>query len=510
MRFPRASGVLAHITSLPGPHGSGDLGAGAYHFVDWLAVAGQTLWQVLPLVGTGSGHSPYMSNSAFAGNVLMIDLDELQSHGWLSPKDADRPEFSNPQQIDFSQVTTYRMSQLEHAANQFFGVSNTGAEHADYVGFCQQNAYWLDDYALFMTLAEWHKGQNWCDWPAPLASRELDALAAFALTHENRLSFWKFCQWCFFRQWQRLRTYANSKGIKIVGDLPIFVAHQSVEVWVRPDLFELDDQGQPSVVAGVPPDGFSPTGQLWGNPLYRWPSHAAEGFRWWITRMRQIFTMVDIVRVDHFRGFDACWEVAVDEKTAINGRWVKAPGDALFSAITKALGPLPIIAEDLGVITPSVDQLRNEHGFPGMHILQFGWNETGASGSTHLPHNHRPDSVVYTGSHDNNTSIGWWRSTHELVRHHLRQYLANDGMDISWQMIRTACASVADMAIYPMQDVLRLGEEHRMNLPGSAEGNWVWRFDWSQVNAEHANRLRHLCEIYGRTVRPGACTVTVR
>jgi 4-alpha-glucanotransferase len=449
-----------------------------------------------------------MSHSAFAGNVLMIDLDELQSHGWLSKQDFDSSKIGTIHCVDFSQVIPRRMSLLAQAS-QLFAVSADPEKRAEYMTFCQQNSYWLDDYALFMTLSEQHEGRSWCDWPNDLATRQPNALASFSKAHAARIVFWKFCQWCFFRQWLRLRDYANAKGVRIIGDLPIFVAHQGVEVWVRPDLFELDKQGRSTVVAGVPPDGFSPAGQLWGNPLYRWSTHAAEDFRWWVARMRHIFKTVDIVRVDHFRGFDACWEVQEGETTAINGRWVKAPGDALFSAISDELGTLPIIAEDLGVITPSVDQLRRAHGFPGMHILQFAWNETGASGSIHLPHNHRPDSVVYTGSHDNNTSDGWWQSAHELVKHHLREYLANDGLDISWVMIRTACASVADMAIYPMQDILRLGETHRMNLPGSADGNWLWRFDWSQVNAEHASRLRHLCELYGRTIKPSGNAATV-
>lgn len=438
----------------------------------------------------------------------MIDLVELQSHGWLSPQDLQGPAAETLCRIDFNQVAPYRISRLQRAA-ACFDRAATAVERTDFSTFCQQNSDWLDDYALFMTLSEKHEECSWCDWPADLATREPSALAAFAAVHSTRIAFWKFCQWCFFRQWLRLKDYANAKGVRIVGDLPIFVAHQSVEVWVRPDLFELNEQGRSTVIAGVPPDGFSPTGQLWGNPLYRWHAHAAENFRWWIARMRHIFKMVDIVRVDHFRGFDACWEVAIGESTAINGRWVKAPGDALFSAISVALGTLPIIAEDLGVITPSVEWLRSAHGFPGMRILQFAWNETGASESTHLPHKHRPDSVVYTGSHDNNTSIGWWQSTHERVKHHLREYLASDGIDISWVMIRTACASVADMAIYPMQDILRLSEAHRMNLPGSSEGNWLWRFDWGQVNAEHASRLRHLCELYGRTVKPECNSVTV-
>jgi 4-alpha-glucanotransferase len=508
MRFPRASGVLVHITSLPGPHGSGDLGASAYHFVDWLNLSGQTLWQVLPLGETGSCNSPYMSSSAFAGNLLMIDLNELQVRGWLSPPDVEGTVGDTPNRVDFDQAIAYRMSRLQHAA-QRFAAAATDADQKDCASFCKKNSDWLEDYALFMTLSELHEGRSWCDWPPDLAVRHPKALTDIAKQHSAQLAFWKFCQWCFSRQWLRLRNYANSKGVRIVGDLPIFIAHQSVEVWVRPDLFELNAQGRSRVVAGVPPDDFSPTGQLWGNPLYRWSAHAAENYQWWIARMRHVFKWVDIVRVDHFRGFDACWEVANGEATAINGRWVKAPGDALFAAISKALGPLPIIAEDLGVITPSVEQLRSDHGFPGMRILQFAWNDASTGESTHLPHHHKPDAVVYTGSHDNNTCDGWWQSAEEPVKHHLRDYLATDGLDISWIMIRTACASVADMAIYPMQDILRLGGEHRMNLPGSTEGNWVWRFEWNQVNAEHASQLHHLCALYDRLAKPTLTDPTV-
>jgi 4-alpha-glucanotransferase len=503
MRFPRSSGVLAHITSLPGSHGSGDLGTGAYHFVDWLHAAGQTLWQVLPLGGTGPGHSPYMSHSAFAGNVLLVDLQELQDRGWLSPQQLEKFSSHSPHHIDFGEVVSYRMSRL-HLASRGFAASASPQEQADFAAFCKGNAAWLDDYALFMALSEHHPNSSWCEWEPGLAQRQPKALAKAAQSHGARLFFWNFCQWCFSCQWLRLRAYANSKCVQIIGDLPIFIAHQSVEVWVRPDLFELNAQGRCNVVAGVPPDGFSPTGQLWGNPLYRWSNHAAENYQWWIKRMRHVFEWVDIVRVDHFRGFDAYWEVAQGEATAINGRWVKAPGDALFAAITKALGPLPIIAEDLGVITPSVEQLRSEHGFPGMRILQFAWNDASTGDSVHLPHHHKPDSVVYTGSHDNDTTVGWWQYTEEPIKHHLRSYLASDGFDIAWVMIRTACASVADMAIYPMQDILRLGGEHRMNLPGSTQGNWDWRFEWSQVKAEHATQLRHLCAIYDRLAKPAA------
>ena len=500
MRFPRSSGVLLHITSLPGPHLSGDLGANAYYFVDWLEAAGQSLWQILPLGGVGPGNSPYMSSSAFAGNVLLIDLSELQQRGWLTLQDLEPPVQNETSRIDFGQTIDFRMSRLQLAAHCYFATV-TNAEQADFATFCERHFDWLDDYALFMALAEHFEGRNWCDWDTPLAQRIPTAMNQASKVHSDRVNFWKFCQWCFFRQWLRLRIYANAKGVKIVGDVPIFLAHHSAEAWSRPELFELDERGRPIVVAGVPADTFSETGQLWGNPLYRWSTHTDEKYQWWIARIRRIFELVDIVRIDHFRGFEAYWEVSANETSAINGRWVPAPGDEVFAAISHALGPLPIIAEDLGVITPSVDQLRRAHGFPGMSILQFAWSETCDCESRYLPHNHVVDTVVYTGSHDNNTSLGWWQSASESIRHHVREYLATDGHDICWDMIRAACASVADMAIYPMQDILQLGEEHRINTPGSTVGNWMWRFDWTQVNAEHANRLQHLCALYGRLAR---------
>ena len=495
MRFPRSSGVLLHITSLPGPHGSGDFGSAAYHFVDWLQVAGQSIWQILPLTGAGPGNSPYMSSSAFAGNVLLIDLTELQQRGWLTEAEAAAPDVANPRKVDFGQMHPFRISRLKLAAERFRQAANP-EEAVDYNRFCQQHADWLDDYALFMTLAEASDWRDWCDWDAALAQREAHAMAQAHEANAQRVAFWKFCQWCFFRQWLRLKAYANTKGIKIIGDVPIFLAHQSAEVWCRPELFELDDHGRPTVIAGVPPDVFSDTGQRWGNPLYRWPAHAAEHFEWWIQRVRRCFELVDLVRIDHFRGFEAYWEVQASEATAIHGRWVKAPGDALFCAIAATLGPLPIIAEDLGVITPEVDNLRRKHGFPGMRILQFAWGDTGEP--RFLPHRHEPDTVVYTGSHDNNTTLGWWDSAPETIKHHLRDYLASDGCDVGWDLIRAACASVGDLAIYPMQDILRLHGEHRMNLPGSCQNNWSWRFDWGQVDGSHAARLRHMCELYDR------------
>jgi 4-alpha-glucanotransferase len=496
MRFPRRSGVLLHPTSLPGPHGSGDFGPSAYHFVDWLVAGGQRLWQILPLGEIGLGNSPYMSRSAFAGNVLLIDLGELQRRGWLSDEDLAPVPGLEDRAVNFDAVLPYRMERLQRAAQRFQAQASP-AERADLAAFSAAHASWLDNYALFMALVEQHSG-DWCDWPAPLARREPKALAAARVAHAERIAFWTFCQWCFFRQWGLLRAYANQRGVQVVGDAPIFIALQSAEVWARPELFELDAAGRPTVVAGVPPDAFTAEGQRWGNPLYRWPAHAAEGYAWWIERVRRTFELVDIVRIDHFRGFAAHWEIPASEPTAQKGRWVSGPGEALFRAIGQALGALPIIAEDLGVITPDVDALRLAFRFPGICVLQFAFGPEGVSEPRFLPHRHTPDSVVHTGSHDNNTTLGWWAESGEEVRHHLREYLASDGRAVHWDLMRAACASVADTAVHPMQDVMGLGSEHRMNFPGTPEGNWTWRFHWDQVPRDAAARLRRLGELYQR------------
>jgi 4-alpha-glucanotransferase len=499
MRFPRASGVLLHPTSLPGPHGSGDLGAAAFHFVDWLVAAGQKLWQILPLGGIGPGNSPYMSTSAFAGNVLLIDLEELHRRGWLTPDEIAPPAGIEDQRLNFAAVVPFRMDRLARAAQRFAARATEG-ERAELQAFCEAHADWLPDHALFMTLAELHGWRDWSDWDAALAARQPRALAEARERHAQRVAFWTFCQWCFFRQWLALKSYANGKGIEIIGDAPIFIAHQSAEVWARPELFELDGRGKPTVVAGVPPDAFSETGQRWGNPLYRWAAHAQEGYAWWVQRIRRTFELVDIVRIDHFRGFAGYWEIPASEATAVKGRWLPGPGEALFKAIARQLGPLPIIAEDLGVITPDVVSLRKKFAFPGMRILQFAFG--GGSGNAYLPHNHDVDSVVYTGTHDNDTTQGWWASLGEGQRHRVRDYLGTSCHEIHWDLIRAACASVADTAVHPMQDVLGLGAEHRMNWPGRGEGYWGWRFAWSQVRPEHAQRLSHLVQIYRRDGTP--------
>lgn len=499
MRFERASGILLHPTSLPGPHGSGDFGAAAYHFVDWLVAAGQKLWQILPLGGIGPGNSPYMSTSAFAGNLLLVDLDELGQRGWLEPAELHPPAGIAAHRVEFGEVVPFRMDRLARAAQRF--ASNAGpADRAAFEAFRDHHAGWLHDYALFMTLAERHAWRDWCDWDAPLAAREPAALQAAARAQAERVYFYEFGQWCFFRQWAALKAYANGRGVKIVGDAPIFIAYQSAEVWARRELFELGADGRPTVVAGVPPDAFSATGQRWGNPLYRWRAHADEGYAWWTQRIRGIFELVDIVRIDHFRGFAGYWEIPAGEPTAMVGRWLPGPGPALFEAIARALGPLPIIAEDLGIITPDVLALRKQFAFPGMRILHFAFD--GGSGNTYLPHNHEPDSVVYTGTHDNDTTLGWWAALEEPQRARVRDYFGSDAREIHWDLLRAACASVADTAIHPLQDVLGLDGASRMNFPGFGEGYWVWRFGWEQVQPAHAERLAHLVRLYRRDGTP--------
>ena len=498
MNLPRASGILLHPTSLPGPHGSGDLGESAYHFVDWLAGAGQTLWQLLPLGGIGAGNSPYMSSSAFAGNLLLIDLGDLQRHGWLLADELSPPPGLSDTRVNFEVVAPWRRGVLEKAAMRFQSAATASQQQA-LQDFSAAQADWLADYVLFMALSETHAGIQWCEWPQGLARRDPGALEAARRQHAQHIAFWTFCQWCFFTQWQRLKAYANQRGVRVVGDAPIFIAYQSAEVWARPELFELDAQGRATVVAGVPPDYFSATGQRWGNPLYRWPAHAADGYAWWVNRVRRIFELVDVVRIDHFRGFADYWEIPASEPTAINGRWLAGPGAALFEAIRAKLGDVPIIAEDLGLLTPAVTTLRQQFNLPGMRILHFAFG--GANDNTYLPHNYEPNTVVYTGTHDNNTTQGWWGEADEAVRQHVRDYLALTPVEetnIHWKLIATACGSVADTAIHPMQDVLGLGQDSRMNLPGVGQGYWEWRFTWQQVTPSHAQELRRLCELYRR------------
>lgn len=496
MKFDRAAGILLHPTCLPGAHGSGDLGAAAYRFVDWLVQAGQSLWQILPLGPTGLGNSPYMSPSAFAGNALLIDLEELAERGWLHADELTPDAAFDAPRIDFARVVPWRTSRLELAAARF-AVTADGTDRDAFAAFRDRHASWLDDYALFMALCDERPGRSWCDWDAGLAQRDPAALREATRRVGVRIAFHAFCQWRFFEQWARLKAYANTRGIRIIGDAPIFVSHQSADVWARPALFELDARGEPSVVAGVPPDYFSATGQRWGNPLYRWHAHADTGYAWWIERVRHAFELVDILRIDHFRGFAKYWEIAATEPTAVHGQWRSGPGAAIFKAITQALGPLPIIAEDLGLITPDVIALRQRFGLPGMLVLQFAFD--GKSDNLYLPHNHRPDSVVYTGTHDNDTTVGWWSKASASERTHAAAYLDTDGAQIHWTLIRAALASVASGAIIPLQDVIGLGSDSRMNLPGQADGHWAWRFDSAQLRDADAFRLAALSRLYGRS-----------
>lgn len=502
MLTERTSGILLHPTSLPGPLGSGDFGADAYRFVDWLVSAGQTYWQMLPLGEIGPGNSPYMSSSTFAGNILLIDLAELAGQGWLTDEDLkSHPEFL-PDRINFALVRPFRLERLHRAARSFFAESQNTAHQetsrAAYAEFCIAESEWLDDYALFMTLNEQQNGCEWSNWPAGLANRNPQALQHVANTCAVEIGFWKFCQWCFARQWSHLKQYARERGIRIIGDVPIFAAYQSADVWSHQELFELDENGRPTVVAGVPPDYFSKTGQFWGNPLYRWEAHEKTGFAWWIARMRHELKRFDLVRIDHFRGFAGYWEIPANESTAINGRWMPGPGAKLFEALDDAIGGLPIIAEDLGMITPDVVELRERFNLPGMRILQFAFAED--ESHPFLPHHYKPNSVAYTGTHDNDTSIGWWSTVTPGEKEFARKYLGSEGHQIQWDMIRAISNSEANTVIILMQDVLGLTGDHRMNFPGQPNDNWEWRFSWNQVTSEQTMALAKISAEYGRSL----------
>jgi 4-alpha-glucanotransferase len=503
--FPRSSGILLHPTSLPGRFGIGDLGGEAYNFIDFLAASGQGLWQVLPLGPTGYGDSPYQCFSAFAGNTLLVSPRKLVEAGLLSSDDIARAPRASRSRVNFGRVIKHKNALLEKAFAAFRRTTST-ALRADFLAFAQSKREWLEDYALFRALKDAHGGRPWSDWEAELARREKPALVSAREALREKVEAQKFYQYLFFKQWSALRAYAHARGVKIIGDVPIFVAYDSADVWTHPELFKLDYAGVPVVVAGVPPDYFSKTGQLWGNPLYDWEMMREDAYRWWIDRLSAVFQMVDIARIDHFRGFAAYWEVPFGDKTAEGGRWVEAPGRELFSALEARLGRLPIIAEDLGVITPDVEALRDDFGFPGMRILQFAFrNDT----NTDLPHKYVHNTVVYTGTHDNDTARGWFNSKPgkgstrdaaqiERERRYCLDYLYSDGKHINWDFIRAAFASVADTAIVPLQDVLGLGSEARMNLPASQEGNWTWRFRSEALTQRLGERLRLLTALYGR------------
>ena len=495
MLTDRASGILLHPTSLPGALGAGDFGPDAYKFVDWLVSAGQTYWQVLPLGEIGPGNSPYMSSSAFAGNILLIDLAELSHQGWLSSDDLiPHPDFQSGR-VNFTILRPFRIERLRRAAKNFFAGSHDNM-HREYTEFCLTEKEWLEDYALFMAVAERENWREWSYWPKELAHRDAQALRTMESIYANDIGFWKFCQWCFARQWSNLWLYASEHGVKIIGDVPIFVAYQSADVWAHQELFELDENGRPLVVAGVPPDYFCATGQLWGNPLYRWDIHEQTGYAWWIARLKHALQLADLVRIDHFRGFAAYWQVAADAPNAIHGKWVPGPGAKLFEAFEKAFPHLPIIAEDLGLITHDVIELRDKFNLPGMRILQFAFGE--GESNHFLPHHYVPNTIAYTGTHDNDTILGWWSSNSEQEKTFARHYLGTDGQEIHWDMMRAISQSVANIVIFPLQDVLGLSGDHRMNFPGKTTGNWEWRFFWEQIQRNHTQTLANMSSRNGR------------
>jgi 4-alpha-glucanotransferase len=506
MRFSRSSGILLHPTSLPGPYGIGELGPEAHRFADFLHDSGQRIWQVLPLGPTGYGDSPYQSFSAFAGNPLLICLDTLVERGYLSAGDLkEHPEFP-ADNVDFGAVIAWKVPLLRKAFKAF--QQSTPLERGAFEAFCRVNSEWLDEFALFMALKEAHNNVMWTLWDRELALREPTAIERVRNQLRHEIECNKFIQFEFGRQWKDLKTHCQRNNIRVLGDMPIYVALDSADVWAAPELFDLDQKGQPRVVAGVPPDYFSATGQLWGNPIYRWEAHAQSGYAWWIARFRRALEVLDMIRLDHFRGFEAYWEIPAGEATAITGKWVKGPGGPLFEVLEGALGKLPIIAENLGVITPEVEALREQFGFPGMAILQFAFGND-PQAPDFKPHNYQHHLVAYTGTHDNDTVVGWWSSTAgtdstrtlaevEKEMEYARRYLNTDGRGINWVMIRAAMASVADMVLFPLQDVLGIGSEGRMNLPGSSSRNWRWRFRADALSPAITERLKQLAQTYER------------
>ena len=494
----RASGILLHPTSIPGPHGIGDLGPDAYRFVDFLAASKQRLWQVLPLGPVGVGDSPYAARSAFAGNHLLISLEELALDGLLRREEVASVAVEpigpvNPQAVGATKTPWLRLA-YERLQN------GHAALRADFEGFRDRQSFWLRDYALFATIQGAHRGEPWHLWEPDLAMREPAALQRATADLADEIAFQEFVQFVFSRQWGALRAYAASRDVRIVGDIPIFVAEDSADVWAQRELFLLDGAGRPTVVAGVPPDYFSKTGQLWGNPIYNWRAMAGDGYLWWLNRMRRMLELVDYVRLDHFRGFVAYWEVPAGDTTAVRGRWVDGPGRRLFDVLRERLGDLPFIAEDLGILTRRVISLREDLGLPGMKVLQFAFD--GDPDNLYLPHNYEKNSVVYTGTHDNDTTRGWFASAGHETQHRARVYLGRDAHDASWDLIRLALSSVSDWAVVPLQDVLDLGSAARMNVPGQLGGNWSWRYHGPELSGWIADRLGDLTELYGRAARP--------
>lgn len=526
----RRSGILLHPTSLPSNFGVGDLGQAAYTFIDKLAEANQSLWQVLPLVPTDNGGSPYSSCSAFAGNALLISPEKLMEDGLLTEADLQAAYVEPSARVDYKKASDAKLPLLEKAFQNF----KEAEKPADYAEFCEKNAFWLDDYVLYVALKnhfraeraaeettenfnafaqecegleltekqmkDYYIGANWVSFPKALKKRNVLTLKKWRKELAEAIEKETFLQYIFQKQWQAVKAYANEKGISIIGDAPIFVAYDSADVWANQKLFRLDSKGFPTCVAGVPPDYFSETGQLWGNPHYDWKQHEKTDFAWWTSRVQKTLNDVDILRIDHFRGFEACWEVEFGAEDARGGKWVKAPGKKFFATLKEKLGEnLPLIAEDLGTITEEVLELRESAGLPGMRILQFAFGQD--KNNAYLPHSYDRNTVVYTGTHDNDTTKGWYETASEAEKDHYRRYMNVDGSNVAWDLIRLALSTSADMAIIPLQDVMNLGSEHRMNIPGTSDGNWGFTFSFDWWWDGFTDGLKYTSELFGRNIK---------
>jgi 4-alpha-glucanotransferase len=497
MKLLRGSGIIVHPTSFPSPFGIGDLGPGAMMVLDYLAACKQKYWQVLPLHPTGFGNSPYATLSAFAGNPLLISPERLVEHGLLISSELDDHPVFSELRVDFGPVISWKTEVLERSFSRFVANGHAFCELRQQLeAFGHEHRDWLDDYALFAALKAAHHGAAWTEWDTDLAARKPHALAEAQKALVDQVAFHRYLQFCFFSQWSDLRRAARERQIAIIGDMPIFIAHDSADVWARRELFQLDQAGRPLVVAGVPPDYFSSSGQRWGSPLYRWEVLRETGYTWWIERVHRALELEDVIRLDHFRGFHKYWEIPAEEETAIHGQWVRGPGDDLFIAIRNVLGEVTFLAEDLGYITPAVNTLRERLGFPGMHVLQFAFG--GNAANHHLPHQYTQDDVVYTGTHDNDTLTGWLLHCGEHDRRHVLRYLHTSEGEAATELMRAALASVARISILPLQDVLGLGSEARMNCPSSIFGNWEWRCIEGQLTSSISRRLADMCTLYGR------------
>ncbi len=512
MNFPRSAGVLLHPTSLPSDYCIGELGSEAYNFIDHLVKSGIRLWQILPLGPTGYGNSPYAALSTFAGNPFLISLEKLNTDGYLSNKDLATYPGSNPEEVDYNLVTSWKVPLLEKAAENFLGTASAKVKK-DFDYFCSENSEWLNDFTLFVVIKEHYDSKaekekvqdsRWnYYWDRKIILKQKKSEAEWTQKYKDKIEIKKVLQYFFFTQWDNLKKYANSKGISIIGDIPIYVAACSSDLWSHKKMFYLDKNGHQTVVAGVPPDYFSSTGQLWGNPIYNWKEHEADGFSWWISRIQGMLKMVDIVRIDHFIGLEAYWEVPADAPTAETGKWVKAPGRKMFETLKEKLGNLPIIAEDLGVLTKDVEALRDDFEFPGMKILQFAFtfdnNGNQDSKNMFLPFTYSSNTVVYTGTHDNDTTRGWYNSISIREKDLVRRYFARSDNDIVWDLIREALSSVSNYAIIPMQDILDLDTESRMNTPSTLEdSNWSWRMGKNDMEKLVSSRLHEMIKLYGR------------